>query len=118
MRPRFLADANFNADISAALRRIEPSIDFESAEDAGLRGLPDPLVLSVAADRARILVTHDVATMPVHFAEFVTQRESPGVLIVRQKLRISLAIEELLLVWAASEAKEWRNLLQYLPLVR
>ena len=34
----------------------------------------------------------------------------PGLVIISQELDIGRAIEELLLVWAASEAEEWENL--------
>ena len=51
MKPRFLADANFNRDILRGVRRREPAVDFQTAESAGLRGLPDSLVLSLAADQ-------------------------------------------------------------------
>ena len=38
-----------------------------------------------------------------------TDQTSPGLIIVSQELDIGPAIEELLLVWAASEAEEWEN---------
>jgi hypothetical protein len=116
MSPRFLADANFNRDILRGLGRRERSIDLLNADDAGLRGMPDPQVLALAAEQGRILLTHDVRTMPGHFAEFVTTNRSPGVLIVAQETTIGVAIEELLLVWEASEASEWVNVIKYLPL--
>jgi predicted nuclease of predicted toxin-antitoxin system len=46
-------------------------MDFQTAQEAGLRGLPDPEVLACAADDRRILVTHDRRTMPAHFADFI-----------------------------------------------
>jgi hypothetical protein len=64
----------------------------------------------------RILVTHDQKTMPKHFVNFVRRDISTGVIIVPQSLPVRDAIEELLLIWAASDAEEWRNVLEYLPL--
>jgi predicted nuclease of predicted toxin-antitoxin system len=116
MRPRFLADENLNGKIVAGLLRREPAIDFETAKDAELLGLPDPEVLSIAARDRRMLVTHDRETMPRHFARFIEGRTSPGVLIVSQKLDIGETIEEVLLFWAASEAEEWTDRIVYLPL--
>jgi len=54
--------------------------------------------------------------MPGHFRRFIETQTSPGLLILAQDLDIGLAIEELLLVWAASEAEEWRNAVVFLPL--
>jgi hypothetical protein len=47
--------------------------------------------------------------MPGHFARFSTQYESPGVILLREAIPISTAIEELLLIWSASEAEEWKG---------
>jgi hypothetical protein len=114
--PRFQADADFNEDILFAVVRRELSIDFQTAEAAGLAGLPDLKVLERAAAEGRILVTHDQKTMPDHFARFVADQNSSGVLIVPQHLPLAVVVEELLLVWDATEAEEWTNRIAYLPL--
>jgi hypothetical protein len=61
-------------------------------------------------------VTHDRKTMPKHFAEFIASRSCPGVFIVPKKLPIARVVEDLLLIWAATEAEEWTNVLLSLPL--
>jgi hypothetical protein len=61
-------------------------------------------------------VTHDHRTMPRHFAEFISQRQSPGVFIIPQRIEIAVAIDELLLIWSASDSDEWTNLILYLRL--
>jgi predicted nuclease of predicted toxin-antitoxin system len=116
MKIRFQADADFNHDIVRALRRRQPAIDFQTADEAGLRGLDDPEVLAIAGLQGRILVSHDRRTMPQHFADFLTIQHSPGVFILSQDLPISPAVEELLMLWEASEAEEWIDTLQALPL--
>jgi predicted nuclease of predicted toxin-antitoxin system len=116
MTVRFQADSDLNAEIVAGVRRREPSIDFQMADEANLRQLRDPEVLALAAQENRILVTHDRWTMPRHFADFILHHSSPGVFIIAQTVRVQVAIEELLLVWAASESEEWRNLIVELPL--
>jgi hypothetical protein len=116
MRPRFQADENLNAKIIAGLLRREPAIDFQTAAAASLKGLADPDVLAIAAEDNRILVSHDRETMPMHFSRFVVTSRSPGVLIVSQSLDLRRAIEEILLIWAASEAEDWINRAAYLPL--
>jgi hypothetical protein len=54
--------------------------------------------------------------MPQHFSEFLIQQHSPGVFILSQHLPISQVVEELLTVWEASEAEEWVDTIQALPL--
>jgi len=54
--------------------------------------------------------------MPGSFRRLICNQPSPGVFLIPQKLILGVAIEELLLVWAASEAEEWENQLHYLPL--
>ena len=116
MRPRFQADADFNEEIVSGLLRQHPDLDFQTAEEAELSGLADPDVLALAAQDGRVLVTHDRRTMPHHFAEFILRRESPGVIIISQRVSVRRAMEELALVWEASEAGEWANLIVELPL--
>jgi hypothetical protein len=54
--------------------------------------------------------------MPGHFRRLIEKQASPGLVIVSQELDIGRAIEELLLVWAVSEAEEWENTVIFLPL--
>ena len=116
MKITFQADADFNQTIITALQRRAPAIDFQTADEARIRGLPDPEVLAVAARDGRILVSHDHHTMPAHFATFVATQHSPGVFLLSQEVPIRIAVEELLVIWEASEAEEWFDTLQYLPL--
>ena len=116
MTIRFQADADFNQTILLAAIRREPSVDFQTATAGGLLGLADPEVLAKAANEGRLLVTHDQRTMPRHFAEFITQQTSAGLLVVRQSLPIAAVVDDLLLIHAATEAEEWINRLGFLPL--
>lgn len=116
MKIRFQADSDLNGDIIAGVRRRVPEIDFQTADEAGLRGLSDPDVLAIAASQGRVLVTHDQRTMPRNFGKLIENRSSPGVLVISQNVEISLAIEELILIWAASEPEEYIDLIQTLPL--
>jgi hypothetical protein len=54
--------------------------------------------------------------MPAHFQRFVSESESPGAILVRADVPIGVAIDELLLIWAASEPEEWKNRLAWIPL--
>ena len=113
---RFLADADFNHVIVKGCRRQEPTLDFLSANEAKLEGVPDPEVLAFAAEQHRILVTHDRQTMPWHFGEFLMSgRSSPGVFLVSQYAPIADVIEDLVLIWAASDADEWKDRIVDIP---
>ena len=46
---RFPADADLDEGIVSGCRRREPTMDFRSARDAKLEGVPDPEVLRIAA---------------------------------------------------------------------
>jgi hypothetical protein len=116
MRAKFLADANFDLVILAAAKRREPGLDFQTAQDTGLAGMEDPDVLAVAAQAGRVLLTHDVRTMPRHFAAFISEHTSTGVILIPQSLPRRQVVEDLLLIWGAMEAEEWINRIMSLPL--
>jgi hypothetical protein len=117
VKVRFLADADLNKAIVSGVLRREPSVDFLTAHAAGWRRLTDPEVLALAAGQQRVLVSHDVGTMPTHFRALSNAgKHSAGVFLVPQSLDVGTAIEELLLIWLASEASEWENRLAWLPL--
>lgn len=116
MQPRFLADADLNFIIIAALQRRFPEIDFKSALGAGLQGLDDLEVLARAATEGRVLVTHDQSTMPDNFARFIETATSAGVIIAPQSRAPSEIVEDLALIWMASDAAEYANRLLYLPM--
>jgi hypothetical protein len=55
--------------------------------------------------------------MPAHFRIFKSVgKHSAGVFLVPQSLDIGMAIDELLLVRLASEASDWEDRLEWLPL--
>ncbi|HEY6344799.1 MAG TPA: DUF5615 family PIN-like protein [Bryobacteraceae bacterium] len=117
MKVRFLADADLNKAIVSGVLHREPAIDFLTAHTAGLRQMKDPEILALAATQQRVLVSHDVGTMPAHFRAFRDAgKRSAGVFLIAQSLDVGTAIEELLLVWLASEASDWGHRLEWLPL--
>ena len=116
MRVRFLADANLDQDIVAGLLRREPEVDFELPQGIIPEGMKDPEVLAVAASLGRVLVTHDVRTMPQHFGEFIGGSECPGLILLPRTMPMAQAIEEILQIWHASDAEEWTSPFRGLPL--
>lgn len=97
------------------LRRV-PVIDFQSADEADLSGKSDSLVLEQAAHEGRTIVTHDRRTMPRHFAKFISTQPSPGLFVVSQRTDVRIVIEELIMIWEASEAEEWVDTIRSIPL--
>ena len=117
MKIRFLADADLNQAIVRGIVRRQPAVDFLSAQAAGLRSLTDLEVLALAGEQRRVLVSHDVGTMPAHFNEFrKLGKDSAGVFLVPQRFDVGAAVDELLLLWMATESSEWENRLVWLPL--
>ena len=117
MKLRYLADADFNRAILNGVLRRDPSIDFQTALAAGIQGKKDSEVLALAAEGRRVLVSHDIGTMPAHFRALrEAGRHSPGVFMIPQTPDIGSAIDELLLIWFASDASEWEDRLVWLPL--
>ncbi|WP_019507324.1 hypothetical protein [Pleurocapsa sp. PCC 7319] len=85
----------------------------------------DTEVLAIAAQQQRILISHDLGeakalrdrkTMPSEFAQFITNNQSLGVIIVSRKVPIEIIIEELILIWAVSSTEEWINRIAKIPL--
>jgi hypothetical protein len=55
--------------------------------------------------------------MPAHFRAFKGAGEhSAGVVLLPQSLDVDAAIDQLVLIWLASEASEWENRIAWLPL--
>ena len=115
MRIRFQADADLRGLIVVGLKRREPLIDFQSALEADLEGVDDLTVLQRAAEEGRLLVSHDVSTMPENFALFIQRQTSAGVVLIRQDWPYQVAIDGLLKLWLTTEAERWQNVLFYLP---
>jgi hypothetical protein len=115
MKVRFQGDYDFSGHIIRALLRRQPAIDFQTGHEAGLEGVADLQVLAIAASEGRVLVSHDRKTMPLHFANFIVNQTCPGVILISQGFPVQEAVEELLLIWEASEAEEYLNRLISIP---
>jgi predicted nuclease of predicted toxin-antitoxin system len=116
LKAQFLADADLHPGIVRGICARNSEVDFKISQTVLPEGARDPEVLAFAAENNRVLVSHDVNTMPGHFREFTVARRSPGLILIPQRLGIGTAIEELLLVWECTDAKEFQNQVLYLPL--
>lgn len=114
---RFLLDENFNGKIARGLRLRKPDVDMIRVQDTEFSGADDPTVLAWAAIEGRILLTHDLDTMTKHANERIEQGlPLAGVIFIRDTLPIPKVIDDLLAVLGASEASEWENRTDFLPL--
>lgn len=112
---RLLSDENFHGDVYRGLRRL--GVDIARVQDVGLRTRGDPTILQWAADNGRIVVSHDISTLPDHAYKRVgAGLGMPGVVVAIDDLPTGLVIDELAVIAGASDAEEWVNRVVYLPL--
>ncbi len=114
---RFLLDENFNGKIARGLRARNQDVDMIRVQDTEIYTADDPAFLEWAAREGRILVTHDLDTMTRYgYARIAQGPPMAGVICVRDTLPIAQVIDDLLAIWGASEASEWENRVDFLPL--
>ncbi len=116
-RPRFLADHDFNDLIVQGVLRREPAIEFVRARDVDLQEATDAAILTYAASHKFVVVSHDVSTMTeAAKAKLGANEPMNGLLLVPQRATMRRIIEDLVLIWAATEAEEWLYQVGFLPL--
>jgi hypothetical protein len=104
-----------------ALRRVEPAVDVQVMGEVGCPPLEneDLELLAWIERENRILVSRNRRTMPQHFATHLQAGgRVPGILMVSEDFSMAELVDDLLLIWSASDADEWRDQVIYLPLVR
>jgi hypothetical protein len=73
--------------------------------------------LAWALSENRILVSHDVRTLPALALEWLgDNRTIPGILLAEQSAPVGQIIADLLLIYDASTQSEWDGQIHYLPL--
>ena len=113
----FLADENFDNRILRGLLLIEPVIDILRVQDTSVAEADDLAVLEFALNENRILLTHDIKTIPVFFLENLQNGiPNPGVFIIKTSLFIKDVIDDLFLIAACSDSQEWNGKIFFLPL--
>ncbi len=111
------ADEDFNNHIVRGILRKNPNVDIVRVQDAGLSGTADPMVLEWAAAEGRVLLTHDVNTMPLHaYQRAATGDPMPGLVAVPRDVPIGGAIEDVLLIAECGVQSDFERRVQYLPL--
>lgn len=114
---RFLADENFDNRILRGIRRENVDVDVVRVQDMAIYQADDPTVLEWAAENGRVLLTHDISTMPKYAYERVEAGSPmPGIIVVNLGASMGEVIEDILLVLTASEPDEFEDQVIYLPL--
>lgn len=116
---RYLLDEHVDPALRTQLIRHEPDLVVWMLGDPGApkRGTPDPEILLWCEANGFLLVTANRKSMPVHLrAHLSAGHHVPGILVLNPGMTIGATLDELLLIWGASEAEEYRDLLLYLPL--
>ena len=116
----FLLDEHVPTALINAVVSDEPSIVIMRVGQPSMppKRTPDPKLLEFAEANQMAIFTFDKSTMAVHaYAHTASGRQTFGVFIWTDKmLGVKEAAEQIVLIWAASEAEEWIDQVNYLPL--
>jgi hypothetical protein len=114
---RLVSDENFNGDIVRGLLRRQPGLELVRVQDVGLMETSDPDILEWAANQGRVLLSHDVSTVPPAAYQRVGEgKPMPGVFVVPDRMPIGQAIDEILFLSMNVEPGEWQDQVLFLPL--
>jgi hypothetical protein len=120
MKVRFLLDENMSPGIISGVLRHNGSVDILRIgdPDAPPLGTPDPDILRNCEVAQRLLITDNRSTMPEHSKRHLDAgRHHWGVLKTSsQALPIGQIISDQILIWEASEAEEYVDRADWLPL--
>jgi len=118
-RPRFLLDEHISHAVQSQLLRIDAGIDVLAIGQplAPPKGTSDPDLLAWIESAGYILATANRRTIPEHVRiHQAAWRRLPGILLVRSGAGVGRLIEQLYLIWAASDAQEYIDRVLYLSL--
>ncbi len=92
-----------------------PDIELLRVQETDAFQQEDEVVLAVAAREDRVLIAHDLATIPVFAAQRIAAGEPmPGVILVSPQGRISAIIFEVALFTMCTEPEEIRDRIVHL----
>jgi hypothetical protein len=116
-RPKFLADNDLNEQIVAGVLRRSSKLEFPRVREFGFTRRNDAFLLEYAAEQGFIIVSHDVNTMTAAaYKRLAEGKHLAGLFMVPQTSPIGLIIDNLLLIWSASDAEDWAGQVTFLPL--
>lgn len=114
----FLLDEDVPEELADALLRAEPAMEVCCVGQlpAPLEGTLDPEVLFAAEANRWALLTSDKSTMPDHVAaQLAAGHHTWGVCLLRHGFVLRRFVDDLLLMWSASQAEEWQDIVDWLP---
>lgn len=115
---RFLLDEDVLSFLAPHLARREPLLDvvFVGGSAAPVKGALDPDFLIFAEAAGRAIITRDHDTMPGHAADHVARgRHTWGIFILRPGFAVPDSADSIILLWAATEAEEWIDTINWIP---
>ena len=118
MKVRLLLDENISPRLRTAIQRRYSHFDVLRVGDDGAPQLhtQDPEILRYLEQSQRLLVTANRASMPGHVEDhFADGGAHWGIFRVRPYASFQQLLETIALVVEASEAKEWRNSMWWIP---
>jgi len=116
---RYLLDENVDPIYRRELLKREPTMIVWLVGTPGTspRGTLDPDILRWCEVHGFLLVTNNRKSMPVHLSDHLAAGEHvPGILELNPNMSIGETIEELWLIWGASEVQEYQDRIAYLPI--
>jgi len=119
VKVRFLLDENLSPKLKTSVLRLNPAIDILRVGDAEAPplGTLDPDILRYLELSQRILVTDNRKSMPEHLEEhWGDGGHIWGLVWLRSSGNLSIWAETIYLIWEATEAEEWIDKLDWIPL--
>ncbi len=116
---RFLIDENTSPALADQLRRIQPGIMVRKVGDADVppRGTMDTDILTWLENENFYLITRNRKSMPRHLSDHIAKGgHVPGILTLRPNASMRDIIDDLLLIWEATEGGEYRDQIVHIPL--
>jgi hypothetical protein len=116
---RFLIDENLPPKLKSAVLKLQPEIDILRIgdENAPAFGTLDPEILIYLESSKRLLVTDNRKSIPGHLEEYwAAGGQIWGLFWVRSSASLGRWAEEIVVVWETSEAEEWIDKLDWIPL--
>ena len=114
---RFAADENFDGRILNELLVPLPELNVVRVQDTEMYQAPDDKLLAWLAEEQRILLTHDVQTMPYYVYERIRAGQLvSGVIEVHKDTPLGVAIDELEVMIGAGTLEDFENQVKYIPI--
>jgi hypothetical protein len=115
---RYLLDEHVDPLFRTELLKREPTLIVWRIGDpsAPPRSTLDPEILYWCEEYGFILVTNNRHTMPKHLRDHLAEgRHVPGIFVLNPNMSVGETLEELLLIWGASDEDEYRDQIAFLP---